>query len=355
MEVNVNDHMTNISSAIDACVNPQSVQEQTTENLGQNEVVAAENPIQNEAEAANTARGEAGMEPRGDLPTAPALGLVSRSAAALAPGSTSVSALQPTEPASRSASGLSTSHSINTWPGSNSAPTQTPAATPGTTMCHQENGADAASGSSVAPSSRDQVIQLPATSTNAPTSTNLWPRTRLQDGIRKNKVYTDGIIRYGCIASTVREPQNLSEALSNINWKNAMDSEYSALMKNKTWHLVPPQQGGNIIDYKWIYKIKRKDDGSLDRYKARLVAKGFKQRYGVDYEDTFSPVIKSTTIRIVLSVAVSRGWHLRQLDVQNPLLHGNLEEDVYMRQPLGFEDKSMLNVCKLDKALYGLK
>jgi hypothetical protein len=134
-----------------------------------------------------------------------------------------------------------------------------------------------------------------------------------------------------------------------------MDSEYSALMKNKTWHLVPPQQGGNIIDCKWIYKIKRKDDGSLDRYKARLVAKGFKQRYGVDYEDTFSPVIKSTTIRIVLSVAVSRGWHLRQLDVQNPLLHGNLEEDVYMRQPLGFEDKSMLNVCKLDKALYGLK
>jgi hypothetical protein len=134
-----------------------------------------------------------------------------------------------------------------------------------------------------------------------------------------------------------------------------MDSEYSALMKNKTWHLVPPQQGGNIIDCKWIYKIKRKDDGSLDRYKARLVAKVFKQRYRVDYEDTFSPVIKSTTIRIVLSVAVSRGWHLRQLNVQNPLLHGNLEEDVYMRQPLGFEDKSMLNVCKLDKALYGLK
>jgi hypothetical protein len=169
----VNDHMTNISSAIDACVNPQSVQEQTTENLGQNEVVAAENPVQNEAEAANTARGEAGMEPRGDLPTASALGSVPRSAAALVPRSTSVSALQPTEPTSRSTSGLSTSHAVNTWPGSNSAPTQTPAATPGTTMCHQENGADAASGSSVAPSSRDQAIQLPATSTNAPTSTNL--------------------------------------------------------------------------------------------------------------------------------------------------------------------------------------
>jgi hypothetical protein len=169
----------------------------------------------------------------------------------------------------------------------------------------------------VAPSSGDQAIQLPITSTNAPTSTNLRPRSHLQDGIRKTKVYTSGTIRYGCIASTVREPHDLSEALSNINWKNAMDSEYNALMKNKIWHLVPPQQGGNIIDCKWVYKIKRKADESLDRYKAHLVEKGFKQRYEVDYEDTFSPIIKSTTIRIVLSVAVSRGWQLRQLDVQN--------------------------------------
>jgi histone deacetylase 1/2 len=96
-----------------------------------------------------------------------------------------------------------------------------------------------------------------------------------------------------------------------------MDAEYMALMKNKTWNLVPPQKGRNIIDCKWVYKIKRKSDGSLDRYKARLVAKGFKQRYGIDYEDTFSPIIKSTTIRVILSITISRGWSLRQLDVQN--------------------------------------
>ena len=86
------------------------------------------------------------------------------------------------------------------------------------------------------------------------------------------------------------------------------------------------------------------------------MAKGFKQRYGLDYEDTFSPVVKAATIRLVLSIAVSRGWSLRQLDVQNAFLHGVLEEDVYMKQPPGFEDKNKpFHVCKLDKSLYGLK
>jgi hypothetical protein len=97
----------------------------------------------------------------------------------------------------------------------------------------------------------------------------------------------------------------LHDALSNPHWENAMDHEYSALMKNKTWHLVPPQQGQNVIDCQWVYKVKRKADGTIDRYKARLVAKGFKQRYGIDYEDTFSPVVKATTTHLVLSLAVS--------------------------------------------------
>ena len=120
--------------------------------------------------------------------------------------------------------------------------------------------------------------------------------------------------------------------------------------------MVPQQHGANIIDCRWIYKIKRKSDGTIDRYNARLVAKGFKQRYGIDYEDTFSPVVKIATVRLVLAISVSRGWSLRQLDVKNAFLHGVLEEEVYMRQPPGYEDKRRPNyVCKLDKALYGLK
>ena len=127
-------------------------------------------------------------------------------------------------------------------------------------------------------------------------------------------------------------------------------------MKNKTWHLVPPRKGNNVIDCKWVYKIKRKYDGSIDRYKARLVAKWIKQRFGIDYEDTFSPVVKEATIRLVLSIAISRGWSLRQLDVENAFLHGVLEEEVFMRQLPGYENQSTPHyVFKLDKALYGLK
>jgi histone deacetylase 1/2 len=130
-----------------------------------------------------------------------------------------------------------------------------------------------------------------------------------------------------------------------------MQDEYDALIRNHTWRLVPYKKGSNLIDCKWVFKIKRRSDG-----KGRLVAKGYKQRYGLDYEDTFCPVVKIATIRLVLSIAVSRGWPMRQLDVQNAFLHGVLEEEVYMRQPPGFESSSHPGfVCKLDKAIYGLK
>jgi hypothetical protein len=163
------------------------------------------------------------------------------------------------------------------------------------------------------------------------------------------------MIRYANFCAT-GEPELLSEAMYAPKWKHVMEEKFSALVKNGIWHLVPASQASNIIDYKWVYKVKRKGDCTIDRHKAHLVAKGFKQRYGIDYEDTFSPVVKVTTIWLVLSVVVSRNWSLHQLDVQNAFLHGVLEEKVYMKQPPGFHDASHPGyICKLDKALYGLK
>jgi hypothetical protein len=148
----------------------------------------------------------------------------------------------------------------------------------------------------------------------------------------KPKVYTGGTFRYGFLAS-FKEPLNHLAALNDTRWKLAMDHEFEALLRNITWHLVLHKKGSNVIDYKWVYKVNKKVDGSVDRYKARLVARGLKQRYGIDYEDTFSPVVKAATIRIILSIGVSNGWNMRQLDVQNSFLYGVLEEEVYMRQP----------------------
>jgi hypothetical protein len=110
-----------------------------------------------------------------------------------------------------------------------------------------------------------------------------------------------------------------------------MADEFQALIRYNTWHLVPPRDDLNIIDCKWVFKLKKKFDGTIDCHKAHLVAKGFKQQYGLDYDETFSPIVKPTTIRLLLSLAVTRGWSIRQIDIQNAFLHGFLNEDVYMR------------------------
>ena len=135
-----------------------------------------------------------------------------------------------------------------------------------------------------------------------------------------------------------------------------MIEEYDALVRNGTWQLVPPTSSQNIVGCKWVYRVKYKSDGSVERLKARLVAKGFHQRSGIDYSDTFSPVIKPTTLRIILSLAISHGWPLHQLDINNAFLQGTLHEDVYMAQPPGFIDAcNPTHVCKLNKVIYGLK
>lgn len=183
-------------------------------------------------------------------------------------------------------------------------------------------------------------------------------RTRHRAGVVRPVQLFEGIIRYDPSKRAFHattEPSSLADALATPEWRSAMNDEYAALLKNETWRLVAPPAGHNIVGSKWIYKIKQKPDGTVDRYKARLVAQGFSQRYGVDYADTFSPVVKPTTVRIILALAVSRNWSLRQVDIQNAFLHGELQEEVYMHPP-GFVNKSHPNfVCKLQKSLYGLK
>ena len=190
----------------------------------------------------------------------------------------------------------------------------------------------------------------------------LRPHTRSKSGVFRPKERKDGTVAWlaTCMAQAqsdpTAEPRHFQAALRIPHWRSAMEQEFQALQRNDTWRLVPPVSGVNIIDSKWVFKVKKHADGSIERYKARLVAKGFKQRYGLDYEHTFSPVVKPTTIRLLLSLAVAKGWSLRQLDVQNTFLHGVLEEEVYMRQPPGFVDPARPHhLCRLVKALYGLK
>jgi hypothetical protein len=109
-----------------------------------------------------------------------------------------------------------------------------------------------------------------------------------------------------------------------------MSEEYDALVRNGIWELVPPASASNIVGYKWIFHIKRHSDSFIDRFKARLVAKRFHQRLGVDYHETFSLVVKPATVKLVLNIAVSHGWPLHQLDVNNSFLQSHISEDVYM-------------------------
>lgn len=135
-----------------------------------------------------------------------------------------------------------------------------------------------------------------------------------------------------------------------------MQDEYNALIDSNTWELVPRPQNANIIRSLWIFWHKKKSDGSFERHKTRLVGDGRSQREGVDCDETFSPVVKPATIRVVLTIALSRSWPIHQLDVKNAFLHGNLNEIVYMYQPLGFRDPARPDhVCLLRKSLYGLK
>nr|KYP36052.1 Retrovirus-related Pol polyprotein from transposon TNT 1-94 [Cajanus cajan] len=162
---------------------------------------------------------------------------------------------------------------------------------------------------------------------------------------------------FGCFLAVSKqtEPKSYHEASKHLEWIQAMNAEIQALESNHTWVLIELPPNKNAIGCRWVYKIKHRADGSIERYKARLVAKGYTQIEGQDYLDTFSPVAKLTTIRLLLAFAATQQWNLRQLDVNNAFLHGDLHEEIYMILPPGmYQDKQGM-LCKLQKSLYGLK
>ena len=135
----------------------------------------------------------------------------------------------------------------------------------------------------------------------------------------------------------------------------AMAKEIQALESNGTWILCDLTKDKLPIGCKWVYKIIYHSDGSVERYKACLVAKGYTQVEGIDYHDTFAPVAKLVTVRLLLSIAAIQSWPLHQMDVNNAFLQGDLDEEVYMKLLPGFSTKGVPSVCKLNKSIYGLK
>ena len=161
------------------------------------------------------------------------------------------------------------------------------------------------------------------------------------------------------VASEIDEPNNVKEALQGPNsdkWMNAMQDELNSMYANKVWDLIDLPPGRKAIGNKWVLKVKTNADGSIERYKARLVAKGFTQEEGVDYKDTFSPVVKFNSIRLILAIVANLDLELHQMDVKTAFLNGDLSEEIYMKQPDSFVVEGQEHkVCRLKKSIYGLK
>ena len=147
------------------------------------------------------------------------------------------------------------------------------------------------------------------------------------------------------------DPISFKEDFHDPRWQVAMDEEFDSLHDNQTRELVTLPPGRKLVQCKWIYKTKIAVDGTTTKYKARLVEKGYSRVQGLDYNETFSPVARMDSIRLVLAIVASKRWELHHMDVKSAFLHGYLEEEIYMKQPEGFIDDPSL-VCRLRKSLY---
>jgi hypothetical protein len=155
-------------------------------------------------------------------------------------------------------------------------------------------------------------------------------------------------------ATALSEPASYHDAILHLEWQHTMAEEIAAFERTDTWDLVSYPPRVRPITCKWVYKVKTRSDGSLERHKAYLVAHGFQQEQGRDYDETFAPIAHMTTIRTLLAVASVREWSISQLDVKNIFFNSELREDVYMRPPPGYSVPQGM-VCHLRRSLYGIK
>ena len=175
---------------------------------------------------------------------------------------------------------------------------------------------------------------------------------------RRYPAHLDEYIALAAVAQ-LNEPTTVQEALQGDDgalWEGAMNEEMESLGQHQVWNLVELPKGRQAIKNKWVFRKKLTAEGDVNRYKARLVVKGCSQKEGIDFKETFAPVMKFATLRFLLALAAQTGMHLHQLDVKTAFLNGDLEEEIYMEQPEGFEVQSERRlVCRLNKSLYGLK
>jgi hypothetical protein len=187
---------------------------------------------------------------------------------------------------------------------------------------------------------------------------NLWSDNEISKRSKRQrtaKSFGDDFVVY-LVDDT---PRTIKEACSSLDedyWKEAIKSEMDSIMSNGTWEVVSRPYGCKAIACKWVFKKKLRPDGTIKKYKAGLVSKGYNQKEGENFVDTYSPVARLTTIRVLLSLATSYGLLVHQIDAKTAFLNGELEEKIYMDQPDGFAVKGQEGmVCKLLKSLYGLK
>lgn len=193
-------------------------------------------------------------------------------------------------------------------------------------------------------SSNESSPPAPALHTPPPVTNTHHMLTRAKTGHLKPRVFL-----------THMEPTSVKSAMAIPQWVSAMKDEYETLTRNGTWTLTELPPNRKAIGCKWVYRIKENADGTINKYKARLVAKGYNQLPGTDFGETFSPVIKPATIRILLTLMLTHNWQIQQIDINNAFINGKLEEDIYMLQPPGFISNNKNLVCKLHRSLYGLK